>query len=131
VSDTTNFRISIFDLKGNFINTFGEAGKKPGEFARPKGIDIDRDGRIYVVDSAFQNVQVFNKDFKLLLFMFSPGGELHNINLPADIHIDYDNMKYFKKYISPDFKAEYLIFVSSQFGLSKVNVYAFGEYENE
>ncbi len=131
ISDTTNFRVSIFDLEGKYIGKFGKLGRKPGQFVRPKGIEIDRDGTIYVVDASFQNVQVFNKEFRLLLFMYSSGGELHNINLPADIYIDYDNLRYFKKYISPDFKAEYLLFVTSQFGRSKVNVYAFGEYETK
>ena len=64
VSDTTNFRISIFDLEGNYIEKFGSIGKIPGKFARPKGIDIDREGNIYVVDSAFENVQVIgNPEF--------------------------------------------------------------------
>jgi len=131
VSDTTNFRVSIFDLEGKFLQSFGKPGRRPGDFARPKGIDVDRKGRIYVVDSAFENVQVFNREFKLLLFMFSPGGELHNINLPADILIDYDSIEYFRKYLAPGFKPEYLLFVTSQFGRSKVNVYAFGEYEKQ
>ncbi len=131
VSDTTNFRVSIFDLEGKYLGKFGKIGRKPGQFVRPKGIEVDRNGRIYVVDSSFQNVQVFNDEFKLLLFMFSSGGEKHNINLPADIYIDYENIKYFKKYISPNFKAEYLLFVTSQFGNSKVNVYAFGEYDKK
>ena len=37
-----------------------------------------------------------------------------------------DNIKYFEQYIHPDFDAEYLIFVTSQFGINKVNVYGFG-----
>lgn len=129
VSDTTNFRVQIFDLKGKFISTFGKIGKRPGNFSRNKGIAVDNEGRIYVVDAAFQKVQVFNRDFKLLLFMFRPGKERHNINLPADIEIDYDNIKYFKKYLSPKFTAEYLLLVTSQYGKNKVNVYAFGSYQ--
>ena len=41
----------------------------------------------------------------------------------------YDNVKYFTQYASPHFKVKHLLFVTSQFGKSKVNVYAFGEYE--
>lgn len=129
VSDTTNFRVQIFDLAGKFIATFGKAGRRPGNFARGKGIAVDNDGRIYVVDALFEKVQVFNKDFKLLLFMLKTGGEKHDVYLPAGIAIDYDNIKYFKEYISPKFKAEYLLFVTSNFGLNKVNVYAFGTYQ--
>jgi len=128
VSDSTNFRIQIFDLGGNFIGKFGEIGELPGYFSRPKGIDVDREGRIHVVDAAFENVQVFDKKFNLLLYMFTPGNERHNINLPAGVTIDYDDVSYFKQYLSPDFKAEYLLFVTSNFGPNKVNVYAYGTY---
>lgn len=131
VSDTTNFRIQVFDLRGKFLDTFGKVGKRPGNFSRSKGIAVDNEGRIYVVDAAFENVQVFNHEFKLLLFMLRSGGEKHNIYLPAGIAIDYDNIEYFRQYLSPDFKAEYLLVVTSQFGLNKVNVYAFGSYQKE
>lgn len=129
VSDTTNFRIQIFDLDGNFLDKFGKIGRRPGDFSRNKGIDVDNEGLIYVVDSAYENVQVFNKEFKLLIWMFGPGVDKHNINLPAAITIDYDDIEYFKKYLSPKFKAEYLLLVTSNFGLNKVNVYAFGKYQ--
>lgn len=128
VSDTTNFRIQIFSLEGEFIATFGRSGDRPGEFSRTKGIAVDNNGRIYVVDAAVENVQVFNEEFRLLLFMFGPGRELHNINLPAGIAVDYDHLEYFRQYIAPKFKAEYLLLVASNFGLSKINVYAFGTY---
>jgi len=129
ISDMTNFRISIYDIRGNYIRSFGSIGTRPGNFTRPKGIAVDREGRILVADAAFENVQIFNKDFKLLLFMLNSGSEAHNINLPAAIMIDYDNLKYFRKYCSPDFEPEYLLFVTSQFGRNKVNVYAFGNYK--
>jgi DNA-binding beta-propeller fold protein YncE len=128
VAETNNFRFQVFDLKGKFISTYGRVGDRPGEFSRPKGIAVDRDKRIYVVDSAFENVQVFDKKYKLLLFMLRPGAQKHNINLPADITLDYDNIRYFKKYLAPKFKPEYLVFVTSNFGNNKVNVYAFGSY---
>jgi len=129
ISDTTNFRVSIFDIDGNHITNIGSIGTKPGHFTRAKGIAVDREGRIFVIDSAFENLQIFNQEHKLLLFMLGPGGERHNVKLPAAVYIDYDNVEYFKKYMSPNFKAEYLLFVTSQFGRSKVNVYAFGKYE--
>jgi hypothetical protein len=100
----------------------------PGTFARNRGIDVDKEGRIYVVESKYDKVQVFDRDFRLLLFIFEPGNERHNINLAAGIAVDYDNVKYFKEYLSPNFNAEYLLLVTSNFGPNKVNVYAFGSY---
>ncbi len=129
ISDTTNFRISVFDIDGNYIEKFGNIGDRPGNFSRNKGIDIDREGRIYVVDTAFQNVQIFDDKYRLLLFMLNPGPEKYNIYIPACVSINYDSVKYFKKYIAPGFKAEFLMMVTSNFGANKVNVYAFGIYE--
>lgn len=128
VSDTSNFRVQVFDTWGKFITAFGEIGDRPGNFSRGKGIDVDREERIYVVDAAFENVQVFDKNSQLLLYMFGPGGERHNINLPAGIVVDYDNLSYFNKFLSPKFKARYVLLVTSNFGRNKVNAYAFGDY---
>lgn len=126
ISDMTNFRISIFDIEGNYIGKFGKIGKYPGQFARNKGVDVDKNGRIYVVDSAFSNVQVFNEKYQLLLYFLGPGNRKDNLYLPVEIVINYDSLEYFKQYISPGFKAEYLVLVSSNFGPNKINVYAFG-----
>lgn len=131
VSETSNFRFQIFDLKGKSIATYGKIGTIPGTFARPKGIAVDKDGRIYVVDAAFENVQVFDKDFKLLLFFLNSGNCKGCINLPADIEISYEIPQYFRKYIDKRFEAEYLLFITSQFGKNKVNVYAFGNYKDK
>lgn len=128
VSDSTNFRIQIFGLDGKYQTLFGQQGRKPGYFSRNKGIAVDKEGRIYVVDAAFDNVQVFDKDFKLLLFMLGPGNEKHNINLAAGVSVVYDNLEYFKDYLAPGFHAEYLLLVTSHFGPNRVNVYAFGNY---
>lgn len=129
VSETNNFRVQLFTLEGKSIGTIGSIGDRPGNFSRPKGIDVDDDGRLYVVDAAFGNVQVFNNQHKLLLFMFGAGPGKENIHLPAGVAVDYGNVNYFKKYLSPKFEAQYLLYVTSNFGPNKVNVYAFGNYK--
>ena len=64
---------------------------------------------------------------ELLLFFGAPGDWPDSLNLPADIEIDYDNVALFQGYAHPDFELEYIILVSSQFGVNKVNVYGFGK----
>ena len=127
VSDTTNFRIQKFTLDGRHIRNYGSIGTNIGKFARPKGIALDRKGQMYIVDAAFENVQVMSPDGKLLMFFGGPGSNRDNINLPVDIEIDYDNAKLFQRYAHPDFKLEYIILVSSQYGINKINVYGFGK----
>ena len=126
VSDTGAFSVQVYDLEGKYLNRIGQQGVAPGLFARPKGVAADREGRAYVVDAATQVVQLFDRDGKLLLFLGQPGasreGELY---LPAAVKVDYDNVKLFQKYAAPGFNLEYLILVTSQFGINKVSVYGF------
>jgi len=129
VTDTGNFRIQKFTLDGKFIHSFGAVGTSFGKFARPKGVALDREGRIYVVDAAFQNIQVLSPDGRLLMFFGSAGDDPDNINLPTQVVIDYDNVQYFQQFADPKFRLEYIILVASQFGASKVNVYGFGRME--
>ncbi len=128
VSDTTNFRIQIFDLDGRPVDRFGSIGNRPGTFSRPKGIAVDREGRTYVVDAAFENVQVFDDQHRLLLFFLNPGNGPGQVNLPADVEISYTIPESLRALISPRFDPEYLLLVSSNFGANKVNIYAYGTY---
>jgi DNA-binding beta-propeller fold protein YncE len=126
VSDTGAFSVSAYDLDGKFLRRIGSEGVAPGLFARPKGVAVDREGRAYVVDASTQVAQLFDKDGKLLLFFGQPGASLRGeLYLPAAVKVDYDNLKYFKKFVAPGYDLEYLIFVTSQFGYNKVSVYGF------
>ena len=129
VADTGNFRIEKFTLDGKFVRSFGTIGTGFGQFARPKGVTLDRSGRLYVVDAAFQNIQVLSPEGKLLMFFGDSGDDPENINLPTQVVIDYENVRYFQPYADPKFKLEYVILIASQFGASKVNVYGFGRME--
>ena len=68
VSDIGDFKIKIYDLDGKFLNSIGTIGNVPGTFSRPKGIAVDKDENIYIVDASFENVQIFNSEGKLLMF---------------------------------------------------------------
>lgn len=129
VADTSNGRIQKFTLTGEHVASIGKLGVNLGDFARPKGVALDQQQRLYVVDAAFENVQIFDEEGKLLLYFGSPGKDRDSINLPTAVTIDYDNTQYFERYAAPNFKLEYLILVASQFGLNKVNVYGFGRMD--
>ena len=130
VTDFLNFRVQKFDVDGNFVRIIGEPGDFPGAMPRPKGIDVDRDGHLYAVDSAFEIVQIFDIETGNALMPFGKFGSINGGTwLPAGVHIDYDNLAYFSQYIDPRFHAEYLIYVTNQSGPFKINIYAFGEYE--
>ncbi len=129
ISDTYNGRVQVFTLNGEHVSTVGRLGTAVGEFARPKGVAADKEKRLYVVDAAFQNVQIFNEEGKLLLFFGGPGKDRDSMNLPSTVVIDYDNVEYFKRYADPKFHIEYVVLVTSQYGSNKVNAYGFGRME--
>ncbi|MHC4741817.1 MAG: hypothetical protein ACYS8Z_07905, partial [Planctomycetota bacterium] len=98
------------------------------ELVRPKGISIDRDGRIWVVDAAPEVVKIMDAEGRLLLFFGFPGNEPGNVNLPSRVKLDYDNVELFRQYAVPGAELEFLIIVANQYGLNKINVYGFGSF---
>jgi hypothetical protein len=125
VSDTGRFRICVFSPDGAFLGSFGQIGRRAGEFARPKGVATDRENRIYVVDAAFENVQIFDEAHRLLLWFGGHGSEDGALSLPAQVVIDYDNVEYFRKYVAAGYDLEFIIWVTSQTGPRKVSCYGF------
>jgi len=127
ISDSGRFQVVVYDRDGHQRGTIGRPGANLGHFARPRGVAADREGRIFAVDAAFENVQVFRNDGQLLLFFGGSGTGPGKLFLPADVYIDYDNIEYFRNDADPNFDIEYLVFVTSQFGERLVNVYGFGK----
>jgi DNA-binding beta-propeller fold protein YncE len=128
VTDSLHFLIKEFSFDGRLLGSMGFHGDQIGGFARPKGTAVDKNGRVYVVDAAFENVQIFDGQGRVLLFFGGPGGAPGNLYLPAGIAIDDDNTAYFQKFADPDFKLEYLVYVTSMFGRNMVSVYGFGHW---
>ena len=50
VSDTGADKLSIYSIEGHLLTTIGQRGEGPGRFYCPRGIDVDKEGRIVVVD---------------------------------------------------------------------------------
>lgn len=127
VSDLGTFAVKVYDLEGNYLRSIGQEGVGAGHFARPKGIAVDHEGRIYVVDAATQVVQLFDAEGRLLMYFGQAGSsEKGDLYLPAAVKVDYDSVKFFQQQAAPNFKVEYLVLVSNQFGGRGVNVYGFG-----
>jgi len=128
VSDTLNARVQRLDGDGQALQAIGSLGTALGQMVRPKGIAVDREGRLYVADAATDSVQIYNPEGTLLMRIGGPGPDPGDMALPAGVSVSYEGLEHFAKYVSPDFKAAYLVFVSNHLGPHKVNVYAFGAY---
>ena len=125
VSDSFNFRVQRLRADGTFIRSFGAVGRNLGNLARPRGVSVDREGRVYVLDGAFQNCQVFDPEGKLLLYFGAPGGGPGAVNMPSNIEIDYEAVDAFRGRVAPGYELDYVLFITSQAGPNKVNVYGF------
>ncbi|MFN7915652.1 MAG: 6-bladed beta-propeller [Vicinamibacterales bacterium] len=94
VADTLNFRVQVFDPKGQFVRTFGTLGDGPGQMNRPKGVGVDSEGHVYVVDASFNNFQIFDDAGQLLLFVGSGGRNPGEFILPAGMSVDEQDRLY-------------------------------------
>ena len=126
-ADTGGFRIQVYDAAdGSYVRTVGQMGDGLGQFARVKGIAVDRDARLYAVDAMSQVTQIFNDQGRLLTWLAEPGGSGGPKSLPAKVMVDYDDVPFFASKIAPGFQVEYLVFVVNQVGPHLVSVYGFG-----
>lgn len=107
VSDSMNFRIQVFKPDGAFVRSFGENGDGPGFFSRLKGLAFDGFGNLYAVDGGHSNVQIFNKNFDVLMFFGGYSAKLEYFDVPSGIVIDKRNNR---------------VYVCNEF-VSRINVY--------
>jgi hypothetical protein len=125
-TDMMNFRFQKLDRNGKSLMSVGGPGDSFGKFGRPRGIGVGPDGVIFVVESLFSVVQLFNQEGTVLMtfgnFQAAPGF----LVLPASIAVDKSCLKYFSKYVDPRFEPEYLLFVTSQVGEARLGIYAYG-----
>jgi DNA-binding beta-propeller fold protein YncE len=73
------------------IRQIGKKGDLPGYFSQPKGLAVDSADHLYVVDSQFEAVQIFDSDGNLLLDFGAEGQGPGEFWLPAGIFIDQSN----------------------------------------
>ena len=61
-----NSRVAKLDKDGNWIKSWGQRGKGPGEFDLPHSIAADAKGNVYVADRTNGRIQVFDSDGNFL-----------------------------------------------------------------
>ncbi len=88
VVDAMNFRVQVLNKDGEFQYAIGKIGDDVGAMFRPKGVSVDSEGPLYVVDGAWSVVQVFNNEGQLLYYFGKLGNEPGAFQLPAGLKID-------------------------------------------
>ena len=77
-----NSRVAKVDKDGNWLKSWGERGKEPGQFNTPHSIATDAKGNVYVADRGNHRIQVFDENGKYL-YEWSMGKD------PSDVHLLY------------------------------------------
>ena len=106
IADTMNARVQIVDTMGNFEQTFGRRGLFIGNMPRPKGITVDNNGLIYVVESYHDYLLIFNVKGQFLMPIGGSGQGVGQFYLPAGVWSDNNN----KVYIADMFNGRVVVF---------------------
>lgn len=84
-------RLIAIDADGHEVDTFGEIGSRPGQFAAPCGLNFDLAGNLYVYNCLGGRMQVFDPQHRLIglwdgpvddrrnSFAFAPDGRMYQL----------------------------------------------------
>ena len=87
VTDTVKRAVLMFDVPGKEFKTIGTEG--PGALAKPIGIDITKDGEIFVADNSAKRIVVFNEDGQFLRAF----GNRNILKRPSGVAVSPDGMR--------------------------------------
>ena len=91
VSETSCDKLSIFDIRGQKIRTFGSRGDSPDQMKYPRGVATDDTDNIYV--SSKHKLQKFTSSGELIKCIGRKGRKEGEFNVPRGVTL-YDNQVY-------------------------------------
>ncbi|MDD5316396.1 MAG: SBBP repeat-containing protein, partial [Candidatus Cloacimonetes bacterium] len=95
------------DAKGDTVKPQrGERGLYLGNLVRPKGVAVDSEGNIYVVESLHDYLLVYNREGQLLLALGGTGGDIGQFYLPSGVWVDSRD----RIFVADMFNARVMIF---------------------
>jgi sugar lactone lactonase YvrE len=91
VTDVLNSRVQGLAATGEARARFGKRGLFVGNLVRPKGVAADDEGNLYVVESLYDTLVVFDRESRLLLSIGGTGKDVGKFYLPAGVWVDSRN----------------------------------------
>ena len=107
VTDTMNSRVQILRLDGSGSpRSVGRRGLYVGELVRPKGVATDREGNLYVVESLYDNLLIYNNKGEFLMPIGGVGMGTGKFYLPSGVWVD----EYDRVFVADTFNGRVTIF---------------------
>ncbi len=91
ISDTLTAQVKLIKINegvDELAVSFGKRGMKLGNLTRPKGVASDSRGNVYIIESYFDHLLVFNEQGQFLLPLGGTGYGAGEFYLPSGIWID-------------------------------------------
>jgi len=92
VTDTLNSRVQVFSAESQtWSRKLGARGLFLGDLVRPKGVAVDGEGNVYVVESYYDSLLVFSPRGEFLMPIGGTGTATGRFYLPAGVWVDPRN----------------------------------------
>lgn len=89
VTDTMNSRVQILDgATGTVRRMLGERGLFIGNLVRPKGVAVDSQGNVYVIESYYDHLLIYDKRGTFLMGIGGVGKDAGRFFLPSGVWVD-------------------------------------------
>jgi DNA-binding beta-propeller fold protein YncE len=88
VADAQRHQVSVWDLHGGYLSSFGQRGGGPGEFNYPTHLAAGPGGRLLVTDSLNGRIQVFDASGRFERSIGSPGDKPGFLGRPKGVGAD-------------------------------------------
>lgn len=95
VVDSMDAHVHVLDaVSGEQKRVLGDRGLNIGNLVRPKGIALDSEGNIYIIESYYDHLLVYNQRGEFLLPIGGTGQAAGNFYLPAGVWVDANDRVY-------------------------------------
>ncbi|WP_371374210.1 6-bladed beta-propeller [Thalassotalea aquiviva] len=97
IADTLAARVQLIeDQQGQlkFLKSFAQRGMRLGDVMRPKGVASDSDGNVYIIESYFDHMLVYNRQGQFLMPLGGTGQGPGQFYLPSGIWVDQQDRIY-------------------------------------
>lgn len=107
VADALNGFVQIYATEtGERLGQIGRRGLYVGNMVRPKGVAVDRDGNVYIVESYYDHLLIYNQEGEFLLPVGGTGNEVGRFFLPAGAWSDGND----RIFVADMFNARVMVF---------------------